>query len=637
MPTITKSFLLLLLIITSVVSACVAPASQAGTPTSTPTDDGTATTRTVTHALGESTITSIPQRIVALEWTYVEDLLALGIQPVGVADIAGYHAWVKVPIALDPSVVDVGERGEPNLETLAGLKPDLIITAAFRSAENYAQLSAIAPTVAFDSYPTNESITQYDEMRQTFLTIADLVGRTAAGEAVLARLEEKFADARSQLEAAGKAGESFVLAQAFGGDTVQIRLFTDNAMATEIVTQLGLVNGWEDETFQPYGFSTISIETLPALGDLNFFYVVQDDNNVFTREAIAPLWNELPFVQNGNAYPLGGDTWLFGGPLSAELVVDKVMEALTGEAVTAPATAAFPVTIEHKYGSTTITEQPARIVTVGLTDHDALLALGIVPVGTTEWFGGYPGSIWPWAQDELDALGGAIPEAVGGESINLEKIAALQPDLILALYSGLKQEEYDLLRQIAPTVAQPADYVDYGIPWQALTLTVGKAVGKAAEAQALVDEVEARFVQVQVDHPEFIGSTAAAAMAWQGIYLYGPQDIRSRLLTALGFVLPEGIEAITGSTFGGNLSMERADLLDVDVIIWLDPQEAKGELGGPLYQALPVHTEGREVLLSSIDDPVGGATSFVSVLSLPFLLDELVPQLAAAMDGNQSR
>lgn len=296
---------------------------------------------------------------------------------------------------------------------------------------------------------------------------------------------------------------------------------------------------------------------------------------------------------------------------------------------------AFPVTLDHKYGSTTITAKPERIVTVGLTDHDALLALGIVPVGTTEWFGGYPGSIWPWAQDELEALGGALPEAVGGEAINFEKIAALQPDLILALYSGLKPEEYDLLTQIAPTVAQPAAYVDYGIPWQELTVTVGKAVGQADAAQALVDEVEARFAQVQADHPEFVGATAVATMAWQGIYLYGPQDIRSRLLTALGFVLPEGIAEITGSTFGGNLSMERADLLDTDVIIWIDPQEAEGELGGPVYQVLPVHTEGREVLLSSDDElAIGGATSFVSVLSLPYLLDNLVPMLVAALDGD---
>lgn len=617
-----KSLLLCFLVMMVALGGCTGAADA---PSQAP--NASAGERIVTHALGETTIPTTPQRIVALEWTYVEDLLALGIQPVGVADIEGFNDWVKLPVALDPTVVDVGDRGEPNLETLAQLNPDLIIAPLFRVADTYEELSAIAPTVIFDPYPTDETVTQFDEMRQTFLQIADLAGRTSEGEAVLAKLDEKFAAARSQLDAAGQAGERFVLAQAFGGDAVQVRLFTDNAMAAEIVAQLGLENGWEG-AFDQYGFTTVSVETLPELGDVNFFYVVQDDNDVFARDAIRPLWENLTFVQNGNAHPLGGDTWLFGGPLSAELLIDKVVNLLAPGA----AAATFPVTIGHKYGSTTIDARPERIVTVGLTDHDALLALDIVPVGTSEWFGGYPGSVWPWAQHKL---GDQIPEAVGGDSINFEKIAALQPDLILALFSGVTQEEYDLLAQIAPTVAQPADYVDYGVPWQELTVTVGKAVGKQAEAEAMVADVEAKFAEVRAAHPKFEGATSVVATPYQGIWVYGPQDVRGRFLTLLGFTLPEGLAEITGAEFGGNLSMERADLLDVDVIIWLDPEDAEGELGGPVYQSLPVHTEGHEVFLDSYSDPVGGATSFVSVLSLPFLLDELVPQLASAIEGDQ--
>lgn len=298
----------------------------------------------------------------------------------------------------------------------------------------------------------------------------------------------------------------------------------------------------------------------------------------------------------------------------------------------APATDAFPVSIEHKYGSTEIAAAPQRIVTVGLTEQDALLALGITPVGTSEWFGGHPGAIWPWAQDKLT---GPVPEVISdGATVNFEAIAALNPDLILALYAGLTQEQYDLLSQIAPTVAQPADYVDYGVPWQELTRTVGRAVGKAAEADALVKAVEERFAEVRKAHPEFDGATAVVATPYQGIWVYGPEDVRGRLLTDLGFSLPEGLAEVTGAEFGGNLSMERADLLDVDVIIWLDPDDAEGPLGGPVYASLPVHTEGREVFLESYTSALGGATSFVSVLSLPYLLDGLVPQLEAAIDGD---
>jgi iron complex transport system substrate-binding protein len=190
------------------------------------------------------------------------------------------------------------------------------------------------------------------------------------------------------------------------------------------------------------------------------------------------------------------------------------------------------------------------------------------------------------------------------------------------------------LAQIAPTVAQPGSYVDYGISWQELTRTVGKVVGKAAEADQMVADVEARFTSTRAAHPEFVGASAVVATPYEGIYVYGPEDARGRFLTALGFKLPDGLVEITGKEFGGNLSMERADLLDVDVIVWLDAKDAKGPLGGPLYSSLKVHTQAREVLLDSYNDPLGGATSFVSVLSLPFLLDGLVPQLAVAVDGD---
>lgn len=323
-----------------------------------------------------------------------------------------------------------------------------------------------------------------------------------------------------------------------------------------------------------------------------------------------------------------------GGTPVAQPTVAPTSAPSSSNATTAPVSspgAAFPVTIEHKYGATTIDAPPTRIVTVGLTEQDVLLALGITPVGTTEWFGGYPGALWPWAQAKLT---GDLPTVVGDASgINFEKIAALKPDLILALYSGISERDYRLLSEIAPTVAQPAAYVDYGVPWQELTRTVGKAVGKPVEAGALVSAVEDRFAQIRTAHPEFNGASALVATPYQGIYLYGPEDVRGRLLTALGFTLPSELAQIAGNSFGGNLSMERVDLLDVDVIIWLDLESGSELLANPLYTGLPVHREGREVVLSS-NEPLGGATSFVSVLSLPYLLDALTPMLAAAIDGD---
>ena len=197
-----------------------------------------------------------------------------------------------------------------------------------------------------------------------------------------------------------------------------MRLFTDNAMAVQILEQIGLENAWQDETFQVYGFTTVSVETLPELGDVYFFHVVQDDNNVFARASIAPVWESLDFVQNDHAYSLGGDTWLFGGPLSAEVLVATILDVLDLEAAapTPSAEAAFPVTIEHKYGSTTIATRPERVVSVGDRDHEHLLALGIEPAGVRDWYGnGYrstPLSL-SFALDEFVPL---LAKALDGES-----------------------------------------------------------------------------------------------------------------------------------------------------------------------------------------------------------------------------
>src|SRR5215218_2340246 len=111
--------------------------------------------------------------------------------------------------------------------------------------------------------------------------------------------------------------------------------------------------------------------------------------------------------------------------------------------------AAFPVTIEHKYGSSTIDAQPTRVVTGGFSDQDALLALGVIPVGIRDWYGDQPNAVWPWA---TAALGAAEPEVLSSSELNYEQIRALDPDLIVGLTSGMTEEEYGTLSQIAPTI-----------------------------------------------------------------------------------------------------------------------------------------------------------------------------------------
>ena len=302
--------------------------------------------------------------------------------------------------------------------------------------------------------------------------------------------------------------------------------------------------------------------------------------------------------------------------------------------------AAFPVTIEHTYGETTIEQQPERVVTVGLTDHDVVLALGITPVGVTDWFGDHPSATWPWAQDELEALGDPAPEIVGdATAIGFERIAALRPDVILAVYAGLTDSDYDTLSHIAPTVAQPGEYVDYGVPWDEQTLTIGRALGRSPEAEAAVADVQGRFDEARAAHPEFEGASGLVASPYGGtVSVYAPEDVRGRFLDSLGFVQPPEIAELAGDEFSAELSYERIELIDVDALVWIvssietDVPQFEEE---PLYADLAVHTEEREVFVENLET-LGGALTFVSVLSLPLLIDEMVPRLATAVAGNGS-
>jgi iron complex transport system substrate-binding protein len=294
------------------------------------------------------------------------------------------------------------------------------------------------------------------------------------------------------------------------------------------------------------------------------------------------------------------------------------------------AASAYPVTIAHKFGSTSITEYPERIVLVGLTDQDVLLALGIVPVATREWWGERPGAIFEWATDELGDA--ELPLVLPGTELNFEQIAELNPDVIVGLYAGITQEEYDTLSKIAPVVAQPAEYPDWGIPWQDSTRTMGLIVGKSAEAETLIVDVEARFAAIREEHPEFADQVGVVASAGESDYwAYSSLDPRGQFLTSLGFQPAIELDEIIGAEFGAPIDLERYDLInDAGVLIWFTGDKENMDA---LYEQLDVHKEGRDIMIGW-EDPMAFAFSFNTVLSLPYVLDELVPQIVAASDGD---
>ncbi|WP_155849946.1 ABC transporter substrate-binding protein, partial [Arthrobacter sp. H41] len=156
---------------------------------------------------------------------------------------------------------------------------------------------------------------------------------------------------------------------------------------------------------------------------------------------------------------------------------------------------AFPVTIEHAFGETTIEEKPERVATVSWVNADVSLALGVVPVGMPiDAYGGNENGSTPWKDAKLEELDAAIgsenapAQYSEADGIPFDEIAATNPDVILGVYSGLSQEDYDTLSEIAPVVAYPE--IAYGTAWQDSTRIIGEALGLSDQAGELIADTE---------------------------------------------------------------------------------------------------------------------------------------------------
>ncbi|MFJ3583270.1 iron-siderophore ABC transporter substrate-binding protein [Streptomyces sp. NPDC090127] len=310
---------------------------------------------------------------------------------------------------------------------------------------------------------------------------------------------------------------------------------------------------------------------------------------------------------------------------------DKTESKPSGEA-TASKSAAFPVTVDHKYGSTTIDAEPKKIVTLGLSDQDAVLALGIKPVGAVDWFKETPYGKWPWTKDKW---GSTKPQIVGErDEYNIEKIAALKPDLVIAQYSGMKKEQYDTLSKFTKVVAQPKDLPDYGASWQVMTRQIGKSLGKTAETEKLITDIDARFKAVRDKHPEFATKTIAVADSFEaGKYsAFTKTDPKAIFFNELGFKLKPEIDTLAKPGWNvAELSAEKLNVLDVDRLVWVTSSTEANERikAEPLYKKLKVNQEKRDLFVPYQNPDIGAAFSFNTVLSIPYAIDEVEPLISA--------
>ncbi|WP_332630396.1 ABC transporter substrate-binding protein [Halalkalibacter flavus] len=333
-----KVTVLVLILFVFLLAACSSGNEETISNEEELTNDETSSNEEVSEIIiegvnGEVTLDAPAKKVVVLEWTYAENLLALGMQPAGMADIEGYGNYVNIEPQLDESVTDVGGRQEPNLEAIASIDPDLIIGVSFRHDGMLDQLESIAPTVIFNPYPEDDSINLYEEMEMTFNEMAKAVGKEAEAQQVLADLDAHYDEAKAKIETGNLSTNDVILTLAYSGPQApEIRVFTPHSMASIILEKIGLNNIHEPDQFEIFGSSTFNVEGLVKYEDANYLYTVPDTDNIYENQLKGnKVWENLSFVEEDRLYDLGADTWLYGGPLSAGTLVDQITATMVNE------------------------------------------------------------------------------------------------------------------------------------------------------------------------------------------------------------------------------------------------------------------------------------------------------------------
>ncbi|MDX6742252.1 iron-siderophore ABC transporter substrate-binding protein [Actinocorallia sp. A-T 12471] len=306
----------------------------------------------------------------------------------------------------------------------------------------------------------------------------------------------------------------------------------------------------------------------------------------------------------------------------------------------APASAdAFPVTIPSALGDAVIPAAPERVVTWGWSSQDAVLALGVVPVAMPKnTYGGDADGVLPWDAEKIKELGGTTPTLLSSDTgeVPFEEIVEADPDVILAPYSGIVQADYDKLSKIAPVVAYPEK--PWALPWQDQLEIIGKALGKTAEAKELLTKTEAHVKDLADKNPILKDKTFlyGAANEADTLNVFRASDPRVALLGDLGMTVSPSVAELdedpnAGSYFYGT-SYENVEKIKTDLLVmYFDDQAAADKfVADPVIAAMPAVKEGRFAPI--VGQSFVMASSAPTALSIPWMLDQYVPQLAAVAE-----
>ncbi|WP_336778399.1 Fe(3+)-hydroxamate ABC transporter substrate-binding protein FhuD [Pantoea sp. USHLN256] len=258
------------------------------------------------------------QRILALEWLPVELLMALGVTPLGVADMHNYNIWVGDPL-LPSSVIDLGLRTEPNLELMTQLEPTLILHSnGYGPALD--KLQRIAPTMGFDLNSGDGK--PLSTARHSLQALGARIGREAQAVQHLQDVDEQLAAARERLKP--WADRPLLLMSLM--DSRHAITFGKNSLFLEVMEILGLRNAWQGET-NFWGSAVVGLERLAEVGNVQVICFDHDNDRDMQQVMKTALWQALPFVR-AQRFQRVPAVWYYGATYSALKFVRVLEHAL---------------------------------------------------------------------------------------------------------------------------------------------------------------------------------------------------------------------------------------------------------------------------------------------------------------------
>jgi len=281
------------------------------------------------------------------------------------------------------------------------------------------------------------------------------------------------------------------------------------------------------------------------------------------------------------------------------------------------------VTITHVFGETSVPGPPRRVVSAGYTGQDDLLALGVVPIAVTNWFGDQPFGVWPWAQPKL---GNAKPVVLNLDNgIQVQRIASLKPDLIVATDAGLDEDTYQKLTAIAPTLPQSDGYAFFE-PWKDQATAIGQAVFRPDQIKSLINGVDKSFAGVADKYPQFKNKRV---LLLEGKFhqdnVVATTGWRTEFLTQMGLAIADSVASFAVDQQRAFIPRDKikSALGATDLLIWTteDDNDQAALVANPDVAAL----RARSVFTTKDQ---AGAIAFASPLSYPLVADQLPSQIA---------